>query len=284
MFIYQSRFLIRGEVWFDDEQDDAPVDWIYYRQRPSPVARARSKCFYTLLIDLAKSPEQLRSETEEKTVQKIEAAEKNDRTRWERCEPEDPKIMDEVERMWNESAAARNSAPLDRPWVNKLIEAGALELSATKDAAGRVLTYHLSYVGKNRAQDLIVVSPSSALPNTALRSRINRANCLGHWQTMLALKGRGLRHYDFGGWYPGNTNVRLLGMNAFKKGFGGQVVREFDCQEIRTVKGWIVLTAARMFQRVRLLHGTGGRGTSRLRNPENQIHAAAKNCEVSPAF
>lgn len=281
MFIYQSRFLTRGEVWFDDEPDNTPVDWIYYRQRPSPVARGQLK--YTVLIDLAKNPAQLLAEMDERTVRKIEDAEKSDQIRWERCEAKNPKFMDTVERIWNESAAARNFAPLDRAWLEKLIEADTLEASATRDAAGSLLTCHLSYVGKKRAQDLIAVSTPSGFPNMPLRNRINRANCLAHWKTILALKARGLRHYDFGGWYPGTTDLRLLGMNAFKKGFGGQVIREFECEEIRTFKGWFVLTTARMLARAKILDRIGSGQSSRAPKPKCNTHATAKNCEVSPA-
>lgn len=261
MFIYHSRFLTRGEVWFDDEPDDTPVDWIYYRQRPRPPAHGRWNFFYTVLIDLTKSPEQLLAEMNEKTVRKIEAADKSDRISWEHCNAGDSKIMDAVERMSNEAAASRKSTPLNRAWLEKLIEAGALDLSATRDTAGDVLTYHLTYVGKERAQDLIAVSPSDPAPNMTMRSKINRANCLGHWKIMLAMKARGLRDYDFGGWYPGTADIRFLGMNAFKESFGGQVVREFECGEIRTLKGWFVLTAARW-----LAHGgiLGRNGNARI--------------------
>jgi hypothetical protein len=253
MLTFRSRFLTRGEVWFDEEPDGTPVDWIYYRQRPNPVARGRWKNFYTLLIDLTKSPAQLLSEMDVKTVRKIEQAEAMDLTRWERCEEKDPKNIDEIERMWNESAVAWKSRPLDRAWVDKLSEAGALEVSSTRDTRGNVLTYHLGYVGKKRAQDLMVVSPYCPQPNIGLRNRINRANCLGHWKTLLTLKERGIRQYDFGGWYSGTTDPRLLGMNLFKKGFGGHVVREFEGEEIRTMKGWTVLSAARILKRSGML-------------------------------
>ena len=284
MFIYRSRFLTHGEVWFDDEPDDTPVDWILYRQRPGPAPRARWNYFHTVLIDLAKKPAELLAEMDVKTARKIDDAEKSDRTRWERCEAKDVNIMDAVERMWNGSAASRKSAPLARAWLDKLIEAGALEVSATRDTAGSVLTYHLSYIGKERAQDLIVVSPPCPLPNLALRNRINRANCLGHWQTMLALKARGLRHYDFGGWYPGKTDLRLLGMNAFKRGFGGEVVREFECVEIRTLKGWVLLTAARMLAHAGILDRFGNGHTGQAPKPANNTQGNGKHCEASPAF
>jgi hypothetical protein len=284
MLVYQSRFLTRGEVWFDDEPDDTSVDWVLYRQRPSPVPRARCKYFYTVLIDLAKSPAQLLADVDGKTVRKIADAEKLDHIRWERCEANNPKTMDAVERMWNEFAAARKSTPLDRAWLDKIIEAGALELSAAKDAAGNVLTYHLTYAGKKRAQDLIVVSPHTPVPNVTLRNRINRANCLGHWQTMLNLKERGFCHYDFGGWYRGTTDLQLLGMNAFKQSFGGQVVRGFECKEIRTLKGWFVLMVAKMFKQAGTFGANGGVKTTQPSKPEGDVPATAKSCEISPAF
>ncbi|MDB6063910.1 MAG: uncharacterized protein JWR26_118 [Pedosphaera sp.] len=279
MFIYKSRFLTRGEVWFDDEADDTPVDWIYYRQRPTPVANTKWKYFYTLLIDLAKSPDQLMGEMDEKTVQKIKDAEEKDQTSWKRCDARESKILDDVERMWNQFAAAQKSPPLDRAWLDKIIEAGALELSAATDPAGEVLTYHLSYAGKKWARDLIVVSRYSSIPNTALRNRINRANCLGHWKTLLTLQARGLRYFDFGGWHLETKDLRLLGMNAFKKGFGGQVVREFECEEIRTVKGWLVLTTARILNRARSVR------TGRSLKSQNTAHATTpQDRHVSPAI
>lgn len=252
MVIYRSRFLKRGEVWFDDESDETPVDWIYYRQRSSPIAKGTWKYYYTLLIDLAKSPAELLSEMDKRTIQKIEEAEEKDRMRWECFEAKESKRMDEIETLWNQFAAATKSPWLDRDWLDKIIEAGAMELSAVKDAEGNVLTYHLSYVGKRRAQDLIVVSHYGSTPNSAQRKRINSANCFGHWKTLLTFKERGLRYYDFGGWYPGTTDMRLLGMNAFKKGFGGQVVREYDCEQILTLKGWLVLQVARLLKQAKL--------------------------------
>jgi len=285
MLIYKSRFLTRGEVWFDDERDGTPVDWIYYRQRSLPVAQSSWKYFDTLLIDLAKSPAELRSEMDERTLQKIEEAEAKDQVRWECCEARESKRMDDIENLWNQFAAATKSPRLDRDWLDKTIEAGALVLSAVKDAEGNVLTYHLSYAGKRRAQDLIVVSRYNSVPNSALRKRINRANCFGHWKNMLTFKERGLRYFDFGGWYTGTTDMRLLGMNAFKKGFGGQVVREYHCEQILTLKGWLVLNAARVLKHAKVLPsvskestpGLGPGGSSRFPRRRISVTASSTN-------
>ena len=278
VLVYKSLFLTRGEVWFDDEPDGAAVDWIHYRQRSRPPAGSRWRYFYTRLIDLAKSPDELLSEMDERTVRKIRAAEEEDKTRWRRCDPREPRLMDQVEEVWNRYAAARRSARLDREWLNRIIAAGALDLCVASDPRGNMLAYHLAYVAPTRVQQLISVSQYSSSPNAAMRNTINRANCLGHWNNMLAFKDRGVRYFDFGGWYPGKTDIQLLGMNAFKKGFGGQVVREHDCEQILTLKGWIVLTTARILNQVKSLRA------GQRREAQNRAGATTKNCKVSPAF
>ena len=68
---------------------------------------------------------------------------------------------------------------------------------------------------------------------------------------MLRFKDQGVRYFDFGGWYPGTEDIQLLGANAFKKSLGGQVVREFECEQIITLKGWAMLTAARLIARAK---------------------------------
>ena len=68
---------------------------------------------------------------------------------------------------------------------------------------------------------------------------------------MLRLKEQGVRYFDFGGWYPGTDDIQLLGANAFKKSLGGQIVREFECEQIVTLKGWLLLTAARLIDRAK---------------------------------
>src|SRR2546430_6597108 len=60
MIIYSSRFLTRGEVWFDEEPGNIrSLDWILYNLRSSPAPGARWRYFYNYVIDLTQSAEQL---------------------------------------------------------------------------------------------------------------------------------------------------------------------------------------------------------------------------------
>ncbi len=279
MFVYKSRFLTRGEVWFDEEPNGAPVDWIYYRQRSAPEARSRWKHFYTVLIDLRKPPAELLAQMEEKTARRIIEAQDQGRLRCERCDTKDAKLMDEVEEMWNRFAVAQKTRLLERHWLDRINEAGALDLVAAKDPEGNVRAYHLVLLTSRRARQLIAVSPYKAAPSVAWRNAVSRANCLVHWHNFLRFRETGIADFDFGGWYPGTTDIRLLGINRFKMSLGGRVVRQYDCERLVTAKGWVLLTAAQMLARFRQARPLAETDTEHQNNAK-----ALEERQISPAF
>jgi len=252
MFTYQSRFLRRGEVWFDNERTEERADWILYRNRSKPVPGAKSRTFYNRLIDLSKTPEVLLSEMEPRTVTKIQKAADEDKLSCEWRLVTDAVELDEIEAMWNQSIESkRRWGKLDRNWLMKMIAARSFELAAAREPTGTMVVCAGLFRDKHRVQQLMSVSP----PRTALvpeaRARTNRASCFLLWKTLLRLKEQGVRYFDFGGWYPGTDDIQLLGANAFKKSMGGQIVHEYECEQIRTLKGWALVAAARLIDRAR---------------------------------
>jgi len=274
VFVYRSRFLLRGEVWFDNQPDGRRIDWILYRQRSNPVVKSRWQFFYTRLIDLSRSKEELLAEMAPSTRAKIREAKEEEGTKWVCCNPKDPAVLDRFEQMWNQFAAAKKTPTLNRDWLEKMIEADALEMSAATDSENNLLLYHVSYRDKNRVQQLMAVSPYRSNSDLVTRKKIHGANCFLHWKNMLHFKEQGIRVWDFGGWYTGATDIERLGMNAFKKSFGGEVVREYQCERILTIRGWIVLTAGRILTRCR------GHWTSL---PPQFIQGRRRNRGTSPA-
>jgi hypothetical protein len=252
MFVYRSRFLRRGEVWFDNEPTHEPVDWIFYRHRSTPAPRARSRPFHNRLIDLSKTPEQLLSEMEPKTVAKITAAREEDKLSCEWSTVTNARQLDELEGMWNQSIEAkRRWGSLNRDWLGEMIRAGAFELAAAREASGALVVFGGLFRDKHRVQQLMSVSPPRSALIPAARAKTNRASCFLLWNTILRLKTQGVRHFDFGGWYPGTDDIQLLGANAFKKSLGGEIIHEFECEQIVSLKGWVVLTAARLIARAK---------------------------------
>lgn len=279
MFVYKSRFLKRGEVWFDEEPDGAQVDWIYHRQRSSPLPGHRFKLFYTVLVDLRRSPREIFEAMEERTARKIVDAQEKDRLRCEHCDSNDPRVIAGTEEMWNEFAAAQNTQPLDRPWLDQFREAGVLDIVAARDSEGQVLVYHLVYLAPGRARQLIAISPHKAVPSIGWRNAVSRANCLIHWHNFQAFRQRGISIFDFGGWYPGSTDIQLLGMNTFKGSFGGTVVREFEAQQPVTIKGRTALLLAQLLHRIRQSRDwPTADSENKIHEPRSQEH------KISPAF
>jgi len=268
MITYRSRFLTRSEVWFDDEPGDtSSSDWIHYNQRPGPVPGAKCVYFYTYLIDLTQSCEQLLARLNEDTAYKIRRARVRDKIICECCDPGDPAVIDRFEEMYNPFAAMKGLSPLDRARVDSMASAGALDVSVARDSEGNPLVYHANYRDQHRATELYLPSLYRQLSDSAARNAIGRANRYLIWSNMLRYKEQGLKHFDFGGWYPGTTDQAMLNINEFKRGFGGQVVREYRCEEIVSLKGWVVLTVANLLSKARV----SGRFTERHRRPGGSL-------------
>jgi hypothetical protein len=154
--------------------------------------------------------------------------------------------------MWNQSIEAkRRWGNLNQDWLGEMIRAGALELAAAREPSGALVVFGGLFRDKYRVQQLMSVSPPRSALVPAVRAKTNRASCFLLWNTLLRLKAQGVRHFDFGGWYPGTEDIQLLGANAFKKSLGGEVIHEFECEQIVSLKGWLLLTAARLVDRAK---------------------------------
>jgi hypothetical protein len=252
MIAYRSRFLVRGEVWFDNNADNTRgLDWILYHQRSQPVAGAKTTPFHTYVIDLKQNRQQLLANLNKDTAYKIRRARERDHILCECCDPNDKEMIKQFEQMYNIFAGLKGLAPLDRARMDGMAAAGALDISVAKDPDGNALVYHSNYRDTFRARSLELPSLYRKLEDSAARNVIGRANRLLTWSNIVRYQEQGLERFDFGGWYQG-ADPSMLKINEFKKGFGGQVVREYQCEQILTMKGWVVLYAARLLKRARL--------------------------------
>jgi len=254
MYTCKSRYLTRGEVWYDDEPGDTrSVDWILFRHRSNPFPGARSKQTCNYFVDLTQSVERLMDQLNKDTAYKIRRARDRDKITCDSCNPRDPAVLDRFEEMYNPFAAAKGLSRLDRVQLDSMAAAGVLDLSVARDAQGHVLVWHANHRDHRRASQSFSASLHRQLDSSAARNLIGRANRHLIWSDLLRYKEQGLQCFDFAGWYPGTTDQALLKINEFKRGFGGQVVREYQCEQILTRKAWVVLNSARLLKRAKLL-------------------------------
>src|SRR5207253_7909988 len=78
MIIYQSRFLTRGEVWFDNAPGSERVDWVLYHQRSQPGMKGNWRPFYTRVIELSTPTDSLLAQMDGFTAADIRRARQKD--------------------------------------------------------------------------------------------------------------------------------------------------------------------------------------------------------------
>jgi hypothetical protein len=159
--------------------------------------------------------------------------------------------MNQYEKMYNTFAAIKGLAPLERARAESLAAAGVLDLSVAKDPQGNALVYHANYRNNNRATAMELPSLYRSLSDSTERNLIGRANRYLTWSDILRYQEQGLKCFDFGGWYHG-TDPAMLKINEFKRGFGGQVLSEYQCEQILSLKGWVALHAAGLLKQANL--------------------------------
>lgn len=245
MLVYQSRFLTRGEVWFDNSPGAEPVDWVLYHQRSQPEAKGKWRPFYTRLIELSEPTDSLLAQMDGFTAADIKRAEKKDLTICKQIDATDKKALSEFCEFYDRFAAIKNLNPADRHWLERTAQAGSLDLWAAESPEGHRHAYHVFYRDARRVRSMLAASFYAEASTKEAQRKIGRANRLLIWNCMLHYRNTGVEIFDLGGWYNGTTDTARLGINKFKEGFGGKVVREFEGEYLRTMKARAAVFTAR---------------------------------------
>jgi hypothetical protein len=282
MVIYQSRFLTRGEVWFDNQPTRAPVDWILYHQRSQPLAKGKWRPFYTRVIDLRQTPDELMAQMDGFTAADIRKAQKKDQTFCRRLDHRAARTLEEFANFYDRFAARKGLGPVDRHWLSRTAEARKLELWAAETPEGQPLVYATYYRDKTRVRGMHTASLQAELPDKKAQRKIGRANRLLVWENALSYQADGVELYDLGGWYNGTSDAARLGINKFKESFGGKVLCEYQGQQLLTLKAWSAIHLAKLLNNLRArklsaqtkqLHPGSNPVESKVMRPPNEATA-----------
>jgi hypothetical protein len=247
MIIYRKAGLRILETWFDERVDGIPADIVRHFQYPAIVSGAQCRPFHTILVDLSRESDLVLAAMKRETRYEIRRAEEKDSLTHEMWISAD---ADRLERFlsFHDTYAAREGLPKVRSRrLRHFLAAGALSLSAVRSDSEDAIVWHAYYKTHNRVRLLYSASRGREWPPTR-RAMVGRANRYHHWRDMLDFKANGVRTYDFGGWYDGIANSKLLSVNKFKEGFGGQIVLDYNCFQGLTILG---KTAAWLYARLR---------------------------------
>jgi hypothetical protein len=239
MILQRKKWVNSAEIWFATEADTENLnvaDIVEINQSPSKVTGKCEIEFHTLEVDLTKSEEEILLAIKKDTKYEIRRASDKDQLQCQFFENPTPEIIDEFVAFFRSFAHMKGILPIERARLLRYSQAGVAMLSKCFGPNGNPLTWHAYYVEGQRAR--LLYSASMRADKTSVdRSLVGRANRLNHWNDILYFKNKGLKIYDLGGWYAGDSDKEKLNINKFKEEFGGQHTIQYNGLYTRSIRG-----------------------------------------------
>lgn len=242
---FPGKGILYGEVWFTDGIPPRLADIVLARQCPKPQPSGRCKEFWTIEIDLREAPETLIDKMDKNTRYEIRRAENRDGLTCDFWAESDAAIRAAFLDFYNAGASLGGREKIRADAMERYAKAGMLSLSRAS-REGQDLAWHAYILAAGRARLWL-----SGSAHDGDRALIGRANRLLHWRDMLFLHSQGAGIYDFGGWYEGESDKKLLSINQFKEQFGGTRVCHYDCVVPLSLRGRLYLRVQSMLEGLR---------------------------------
>ncbi len=247
MIDIRRKWILRREVWFDErwERDGADLFVFYHcSQALNPFA---ARDVHSLEIDLAQDQSCIWKGFTATTRNLINRGLREGLGFQAWADP--PRnVIDEFFDFRRRFALERGLNAADPVWMYAYAAQGALILTLACDPAGKPLVWH-SY---SRVPGWVRLLHSVSLPaetDPEERKRVGWANRFLHWMDMVECQRLRIERYDFGGWYPGATDEKLLRINSFKEQFGGRRTHRYHSMLPASGKGKLYLMARRRLKR-----------------------------------
>jgi hypothetical protein len=244
MIRIKGRAAVYGEVWYDEELPRDPgVDIVLYRQKETPIADAQTTPFLSMVTDLSVTEDAIAEKFGKDCRYKIRRAETKDGLRMEFITDPESRL-DEFQAFYDTFAMQKSVAPSYRQWLVGACKARQLVLTSASQNGG-ALVWH-AYLTSGEAAWLQYTGSCFRNKENDYRALVGRANRWLHWREMLRFKEMGIKRYDWGGLFEDESVPENAGINRFKKDFGGQPVRAYDCTVPVTIRGriWLPLRDA----------------------------------------
>jgi hypothetical protein len=184
------------------------------------------------------------------TRRQIRQSEKKDAFLYCHSEEHDPALLHEVLSLHDKFTALKGLPKTNRARLWALWQARLLDISLTREPQGNPLVWQICYRDSRRVRGLYTGSFFRTMSDPSQTHLVGRAHRYGRWKDIIRLKDAGLETYDFGGWYMGVGDPDKVGINAFKKRFGGTIEKSFNCVGGATLAGKMIVAILDAKQRL----------------------------------
>ncbi len=240
MIEIRRKWIVRRELWFDEPWKRPGADLIvfyHWSDPPNPRA-AREVC--SLEIDLAQDESGIWKGFTSTTRNLINRGTREGLSFQAWTAPE-PAVLDEFFAFRRQFASERGMSAADPVWMHAYAAQDGLILTRSCAPDGKPLVWHSYSRAPGWVRLLHSVSVSDSGPEE--RKWVGWANRYLHWMDLLEFRKLGIGRYDFGGWYAGTDDEKLLRINAFKEQFGGAKTKRYHSMLPGSAKGRLYLMA-----------------------------------------
>jgi hypothetical protein len=248
---FREKSLLIEEVWFDEEpQNSSGVDIRRYYQRSQPIAGIQFHEFHTMLLDLTQHQDAIWQNLSKTNRYKIRRAIEKDHLSYQHWDQRtiNADVLNQFFDFYDQFSIAQGLKKLQRSRILSFVKAGILDLSVVRQADGSPLVWHAHCCIKQRSCFFYSASIKNSA-DTAYQSLLGRANRYHHWQDILRFQDMGSLLYDFGGWYAGSTDQKLLNINKFKEEFNGEIAQNFVGLQGLSLKGQLGIHLYQLLKR-----------------------------------
>jgi len=248
--IYKHKFINIQVIWFDENfQINRDADMIRYRQVKTCVDNAEE--FHTLIIDLTQTEEEIFNNFSKSNRKEIRKAIKQDDLVYKMYNLDITKeLLDDFLKAQHDFAKERNLGEISKAefmgyYLNK-----QLYISTIKQKNGEIISWRVHIVNNNRPRAL--VSNSFFInQDKEYKNLVGRASRLMRMKDIFYFKEKGMKIYDFGGWYAGSEDTKKLTINKYKEGFAQEKEISYNYSKCISIKCYIfkflIFVKGRMF-------------------------------------
>ncbi|MBA3663527.1 MAG: hypothetical protein H0W61_04875 [Bacteroidetes bacterium] len=183
------------------------------------------KNFYTLLIDLAQTEDEIWQNIYHRTRAEIKSFINNTTFEHTVYYNLSNTELQKFTELYNTFAKKKNIRPAETQRLRAYHSAGILAVSFIKQD-NAYLSVNFYRITTQRAANIYSFRPEQH-GHKYSASHLGKAHRTLHWLDLKEFKKLDIQFYDFCGWYEGNENKELLNINAFKEQFTSNKVLEY---------------------------------------------------------
>lgn len=220
------RGIFRVNEYFLISSEDVSEDINYFIQVSDNTQNGLSE-FYTLLINLEQTENDIWQAIYHRTRDEINSFLKNQIFEHGFLFPLSADAMSQYIKLYNDFAEHKAIRKAESFRLNAYCEQGLMAVSYIRQG-DNYLCVNFYRITQQRASNLYSFHLKHKDKGEASASHYGRAHRALHWLDIKECKKLGAELYDFCGWYNGNSDTHLLGINKFKEQFGGYKVKEYS--------------------------------------------------------